>query len=241
MSVWQSYVPIDCRQASEDGDCDSNEAGCLSGQSNLLKEHEDAGPGEGTSRVERRGSKETGDFVANHLGDHAAECPGDHSKQRGHEPGGAGFEGQSRAEDGEEPQAESVRQMQETRDPAGEPRKEGGQESEKEEDEWVLGIANPEEWIAVEEEIAQGAASKSDHAGQSKEPDEIHAVPLSEQNTVEPGRDDGEQFDDLEEVIHGGGEELAGQLGHKRVLVNPVEATRTAGSLLRGGADHLQM
>ena len=63
-----------------------------------------------------------------------------------------------------------------------------------------MAVGNPEEGMAIEAEVAQGAAAEGDDEGDGEEANEVHLFLMGAGDAVEGEGDDAAEFDGLEHV-----------------------------------------
>ena len=84
----------------------------------------------------------------------------------------------------------------------------GTDEGENEDEDDVVAVGNPEEGMAIEAEVAQGAAAEGDDEGDGEEDDEVHLFLVGAGDAVKGKGDDADKFDGLK---HGGGWSTCGR------------------------------
>ncbi len=153
----------------------------------------------GTAGVHGGGAKQTGDFVTDDIAEDATEGAGEDCEKGCDRNGNISFKRSGGSSNAKETQTEGVGDGEvffEAGDPVG---ADGAEEGEGKKEGDVVAVGDPEEGMAIEAEVAQGAVAQGDDEGDGEEADEVHLFLVGAGNAVEGKGDDAAEFDDLEQ------------------------------------------
>ena len=163
-----------------------------------MKTEIEPSPDKGAAGVHGGGAKQAGDFVADDIAEDTTESAGEDSEEGSDDDGNVGFESGGGPGNAEESETEGVRDSKvffQAGDPVG---ANGAEEGEGKEEDDVVAIGDPEEGMAIEAEVTQGAAAEGDDEGDGEEADEVHVLLVGAGDAVEGEGDDTAEFNRLE-------------------------------------------